>query len=106
MRERLVDRVPVVDGDAREAEVVVRGVDEDDRQAALGEAAVVAVIGGRLVVLAAEEDDPGDVLFDQHVDVRGLGDAGGGAGTEDRRDAPPGERVRDDLRERREDRVL
>ena len=58
MRERLLDRAPVVHRDAREAEVVVRRVHEHGREAALAQPQVVVVVGGRLRVQAAGEDDP------------------------------------------------
>ena len=49
----------------------------------------MTVIGPGLVVLAAEEDDPGDLLLEEQVDVGGLGRPGGGARAEDGRDPSP-----------------
>ena len=72
---RLVDGDRVVDDDTREAESVDRRVDQHHRQAALGEPAVVLVLGVGLGVEAAGEDDAGDLLLEQHVHVVGLGHA-------------------------------
>ena len=102
----LLDRAAVVDGDAREAEVVVGRVDEHRREPALAQADVVLVVGRGLRVQAAGEDDARDLVLEQHVHVVRLGDAGRGARAQHRGEAALGERVGDHLGEGREDRVL
>jgi len=66
---------------------------------------VLVVLRG-LCIEAAGEDDAGDLVLEEHVDVGGLGDPGGRARAEDGREAALREGVRDDLREGGEDRVL
>ena len=79
---------------------------EHRRQPALGEPAVVAVRRGRLGVQAAGEDDAGDLLLEEEVDVVLLRHAADGLGAQHRGVALLRERPRDHLREGREDRVL
>ena len=83
-----------------------RGVDQDRREPALGEARVVVVGGVGLRVEAAGEHDARDLLLEQQVDVVRLGDAAGRLGAQDGREALLGECAADDLGEGREDRVL
>ena len=103
---RLLHGDRVVARDAREAEAVDAGVDEDRRQTALGEAAVVTVRRVGLGVETAGEDDARDLLLEEEVDVVRLGHAADRLRAQDRGVALLGERARHDLREGREDRVL
>ena len=104
---RLLDRRPRSSHDTRrEAEPVDARVDEDRRQAALGEPAVVAVRRVGLGVEPAGEHHARDLLLEQQVDVVRLRHAADGLGAQDRREALLGEGARDDLGEGREDRVL
>ena len=66
------------------AEPVDAGVDEDRRQAALGQPAIVPVRRVGLGVQAAGEDDARDLLLQQQVDVVGLGHATDRLGAQDR----------------------
>jgi hypothetical protein len=94
---RLLDGHGVVARDVREAEPVDAGVDEDRRQLALGQAAIVAVRRVGLGVEAAGEDDA------RHAPAGGagrrsrLGHAARRLGAQDRREALLGEGARDDL---------
>ena len=81
-------------------------VDEDDRHPALDQRAVTLVVGLGVGVPARHEDDPGDAVVEQGLDVLVLGDAAGRLGAEHGREPPAGQHVLDDLRERRKDRVL
>jgi len=103
MAVRLAHRDPVVGRDGREADVVDGRVDEHGGQSALGHPVVVLVLSVALRVVAAGEDDPGDVLLQQHVHVVALGHPFGGTGAEHGREAALGQRPGDHLGEGRED---
>ena len=101
----LVHRDGVIRRDARKVEVLGCRVDQHDRQAELQEARVVLVRRVGLGVLAAGEDHPGHLPLEEHLHVLRLRRAAG-PGAQDRVEPALRKRPADDLRERREDRVL
>ncbi len=82
------------------------GVDEDDRQVALGEARIVPVRGILLGVHPPGENHPRHLLVEQQVDVGRLREPPDGARAQHRGEALLGERSADDVGDRGEDRVL
>ena len=81
-------------------------LEEHDRQWALGQA-LVPLPGRRGVgVQTGDEDDPGDLPVEQHVDVLVLGHPARGLGAQHRGVAVVGQRGLDHLGEGREDRIV
>ena len=105
--EGLLSGHRVVARHARELEPVDRGVDEHDRQVALGEAWRSGRAERRSWAYRPPANTtPGHLLVEEQVDVGRLGEAAGGARAQHRREAVLGEGAADDVGERREDRVL
>jgi hypothetical protein len=96
----------VVARDAREVQVLDGCVDQHRGQAPLGEAGIVLVRCVRLRVQAAYEDDAGNLLLQQEIDVVGLGYPARRLGAQHRRKAPLREHRAHDLGKCREDWVL
>ena len=100
-----VHRRDVVVGDERGIDPLEPPVDEHDRQPALAQRLVAGRVGGRVGVLAGQEDDPGDPAVDEHLHVVVLVHPARGLRAQHRGEALGGQGRLDDLRERREDRV-
>lgn len=80
--ECLLDRDSVVGGHLGHPQVLVGGVDQDDRDPSLAQRPTV--LGPRVGKAGADEDDAADVLLQQHLDVVRLGDAVGRPGAQHR----------------------
>ena len=78
--ERLARRGVVVGRHAGKLQAVDGSVDQNDRDPAAAQQAVVVMRRSKLVVLAADEYHPGRVLVEQQVDVVGLGQPSGRLG--------------------------
>ena len=80
MPERLARRGVVVGRHVGKLQAVDGSVDQNDRDPAAAQQAVMVMRRSKLVVLAADEYHPGGVLVEQQVDVVGLGQPSGRLG--------------------------
>ncbi len=106
MLDRLFGGAGIVTGHRGKSEAIDRCVDEDGRQLAGGQPAVMVVRRVGLGIEPSGEHDARDLLLEEQVDVVGFGDSAGCLGAQHGRESLLRERTAHDLGERRKDGVL